>query len=181
MHALRFVWLLALLALSQVVALPAQAQVSSARPTVNLRAVINPRLAVVVTPGNVNFILPFTGGVSNGDAPLQITTAWSLPRGTNNVTLWAYFSNRLSALSNGTNNIPSARVRGSVNGGGFNAFTRNSPFGAARSLRIFRQRIRNNNRIGQRSDTLSLQINTVGLPLSPGTYTGVLLIQARAI
>ena len=181
MHALRFVWLLALLALSQVVALPAQAQISSARPTVNLRAVINPRLAVVVTPVNVNFTLPFTGGVSNGDAPLQITTAWSLARGTNNVTLWAYFSNRLSALSNGTNNIPSARVRGSVNGGAFNAFTRNSPFGAARSLRIFRQRIRNNNRIGQRSDTLSLQINTVGLPLSPGTYTGVLLIQARAI
>jgi hypothetical protein len=177
----RLAWILLVLILAQAAVPAAQAQISSARPTVNLRAVINPRLAVVVTPGNVNFILPFTGGISNGNAPLQITTAWSLPRGTNNVTLWAYFSNRLSALSNGTNNIPTSRVRGSVNGGAFNAFTRNSPFGAARSLRIFRQGIPNNNRIGQRSDTLSLQINTVGLPLSPGTYTGVLNIQARAL
>jgi hypothetical protein len=177
----RLAGILLVLVLAQAAVPPAGAQISSARPTVNLRAVINPRLAVVVTPGNVNFILPFTGGVSNGSAPLLITTAWSLPRGTNNVTLWAYFSTAASALSNGANNIPSSRVRGSVNGGAFNAFTRNSPFGAARSLRIFRQPIRNNNRIGQRNDTLDLRINTVGLPLSPGTYTGVLLIQARAL
>lgn len=170
-----------MLTLAHVAVPAARAQVSSAPAAVNLRAVINPRLAVVVTPGTVNFTLAPAGGVSTGSTPLLITTAWSLQQGTNNVTLWAYFSAAGSALSNGASNIPSARVRGSVNGGAFTAFTQNSPFGAARSLRIFRQRIRNNNRVGQRSDTLNLQIDTTGLLLSPGTYTGVLNIQARAI
>jgi len=176
-RVLLFVMALALANSSAVLA-----QLNASGPSVNLNAVINPRLAVAVSPGTVNFQLFPGGGVSRGDNPLTITTAWNLRAGTNNVSLFGYFSSAAAALTNGGSaNIPSSRVRGSVNGGPFIAFTQNSPFGAGRSLRIFRQPIRRANRIGQRNDTLNLQINTVGLLLPFGTYTGVLHIQARAI
>jgi hypothetical protein len=46
---------------------------------------------------------------------------------------------------------------------------------------VFSQAILAGNRNAGRSDTLALQIDTTGLGLPAGTYTGVLTIQAQAI
>lgn len=60
-------------------------------------------------------------------------------------------------------------------------FTGTSPFAAGSSLVIFTERIRGNNRSKTRNDTLDLRIDTSGLALPAGTYTGVLRIQAQAL
>jgi hypothetical protein len=98
------------------------------------------------------------------------------------VTVYAYFTTPAAALSNGAGaNIASARVSGSANGAAFTPFTGNSPFAAGSSITVATWRILGNNRDGTRQDTLDLQIDTTGLPLPAGTYTGVLNIQAQAL
>jgi hypothetical protein len=154
---------------------------NSSFATVNLQANMNESLSVAAGPGTVNFALVAGGGISNGNVPVVIQTQWKLNPGRNRVRLYAYFTSAAAALSNGATNIPSSRVLGSANAGPFRTITRPGPFGPGRSLQLFNQRIRNNNRTGQRNVQLRLQINTTGLPLPPGTYTGLLLIQAQAI
>lgn len=137
-------------------------------------------LTVTATPAIVNFTL-VPNGVSNGTSVVSITTTWSLSPGAQ-VSLYAYFTNPGSALSDAAgDNISAASVSGSVNGGAFNAFTGNSPFAASSSITIFNQRIFGFNRSDQRTDTLNLQINTGGLTLPAGSYSGQLVIQAQAI
>lgn len=180
-----FLFWLAVLILS---APAAHAQLQSNQATVDLQAVLNPRLAVAVSPSIVNFA-GVPGSVVQGDSSLTIDTAWNFRRnysgGLANVSLWAYFQSPAAALTNGAgSNIPAARVRGSVNGGAFAPFTTAGPFSVA-SLRIFQQNVRTNGpgplRRGNRIDTLDLEIDTSGLGLPAGVYTGVLFIQARAI
>jgi hypothetical protein len=173
-------WLLVAVALL-VTAPAAPAQVNSNIAPVNLNAVLTPRLTVVASPATVNFAM-LPGTVGQGDSPITIQSRWVLPIFTYIFTdCWAYFTVPGAALTNGAgNNIPAARVRGSVNGGAYNAFTNASPFSAA-SLRIYRVNTFFLNRNVQRTDTLALQIDTTGLGLPAGTYTGVLVIQARAL
>jgi hypothetical protein len=167
-------------------AVPVSAQVNSNAAAVNLNAVVNPSLAVAASPGTVNFLFP-PGTVGQGDAPVSITTAWNLPTGFSgfiaNVSLWAYFGVPGAALGNGMgNNIPASRVRGSVNGGAYAPFITAGPFSPA-GLRIFSQTVITLGplRRSTRTDSLDLQIDSTGLGLPPGIYTGVLLIQAQAI
>ncbi len=170
-----------LLALSGALASAAQAQVNSGPAAINLLAVRNPGVAVAVFPSNVNFAL-VNNGVATGSSPVTITTTWDVQPSVGNLTLYAFFSTSIAALSNGAgNNIASSRVRGSVNGGLFTAFTGNSPFAAGSSLQIFQLRILGNNRRGTRNDTLNLQIDLTGAVLPAGTYSGTLLIQAQAL
>ena len=99
-----------------------------------------------------------------------------------NIAEYAYFANPAAALTDGANdNIPSASVSGSYNGGAFTAFSGSSPLAAGSSLTLFNQFffIFFTNP-GARTDTLNLQINTTGLNLPAATYTGVLHIQAQA-
>lgn len=164
----------------------ATAQANSNAAGVNLNAVLNPQLTVNASPATVNFNLP-PGGTDIGDSPVTISTRWILPVGFSgffaNVSLWAYFTSPAAALSNGAgNNIPAARVSGSVNGGAFAPFTTAGPFSPA-SRRIFSQFVFTFGPFaqGQRTDSLNLQLDTSGLGLPAGAYTGVLVIQARAI
>ncbi len=159
----------------------AQAQANSNPGTVNLLAVVNPQITVVASPGTVNFAL-VPNGTANGDLPVTVTTSWALRPNIGFLALWGSFASAPAALSNGFgNSIPSSRVLGSVNGGAFAPFTGLSPFGFGTSRLIFLERILGNNRNGTRNDTLNLQININGLPLPPGTYTGILRLQAVAI
>lgn len=164
----------------------AGAQINSAVAGVNLDAKLNPILAVNASPGLVNFLTP-PGGIANGDSTITINTRWILAftPGKPNVdlSLYAYFTNPAAALTNGAgSNIPASRVLGSVNGGAYTAFTTASPFSAA-SLVVFSRRIKTNQGGGnsQQIDLLNLRIDTSGLGLPAGTYTGVLVIQAQAI
>jgi len=158
-----------------------RAQFNSGVGGVNLNAVINPSLAVNVSPALVNFQL-VPNGVANGDASLSIVTAWVLRPNVGDVRLYAYFSAPPTALSDGLgNNISSARVRGSVNGGPFSPFTGTGPYAAGSSLLVFSERILGNNRNRTRVDTLNLQIDITGMTLPAGTYTGVLRLQAQAL
>jgi hypothetical protein len=111
-----------------------------------------------------------------------VRTIWQLPQLIGVVTTWAYFTSAPAALTNGTGGlIPSSRVSASVNGGAFQAFTANSPFAAGSSRMVRRTFIIFFNRSGTTTDTLNLRINTTGLGLPPGFYTGVMNVQAVAI
>ena len=176
--ARQFLWVAAWMALCGPATL---AQTNSNPAAVNLLAVINPQISVVASPGTVNFAL-VPNGTANGDVPITITTSWALRPNIGFLALWGSFASAPAALTSGFgNNIPSSSVRGSVNGGAFAPFTGLSPFGIGTSRLIFLLRILGNNRNSTRNDTLNLQIDTTGLGLPPGTYTGILRLQAVAI
>ncbi len=159
----------------------AAAQLKSNPAAVSLNATLNSSITITAAPGLVNFNL-VRNGTATGSAPVSITTNWALPLIFGNIAEYAYFANPAAALTDGTNdNIPSASVSGSYNGGAFTAFTGSSPLAAGSSLTLFNQFffIFFTNP-GARTDTLNLQINTTGLNLPAATYTGVLHIQAQA-
>jgi hypothetical protein len=157
------------------------AQLNSSTASVNLNAVLNTSLTLSAAPGLVNFAL-LPSGVASGGSTINITTTWTLRPSVGAVTVWAYFSSVPSALSDGTgDNIPSASVTGSPNGGAFAPFTGSSPFAAGSSLQIYTLSILGNNKTGTRIDTLNLKINTTGLNLPAGTYTGTLILQGQAL
>ncbi len=159
----------------------AGAQIKSNPAAVSLNATLNSGLTITAAPGLVNFNL-VRNGTATGSAPVTITTSWTLPLIFGNISEYAYFSNPAVALTDGSSdNIPSASVGGSFNGGAYTAFTGASPLAAGSSITLFQQFffiIFTNP--GTRTDTLNLQINTTGLNLPAGTYTGVLHIQAQA-
>jgi len=160
---------------------PAQAQLKSNPATVNLNAVLNSGLTITAAPGLVNFNL-VRNGTATGSSPVTITTSWRLPLIFGNIVEYAYFTDPAAALTDGaSDNIPSASVSGSFNGGAYTAFTGASPLAAGSSITLFNQFffIFFTNP-GTRTDTLNLQINTTGLNLPAATYTGVLHIQAQA-
>jgi hypothetical protein len=160
---------------------PARAQVNSFVGSVNLNATLTTSLTVNASPGLVNFTLVPSGTVT-GSAVINVTTAWTLKPSVGAVTTYAYFATAAAALTDGTgDNIPSANVSGSVNGGAFGAFTGASPFAGSTSVTLSSTRILGNNKTGTHTDTLNLQINTAGLSLPAGTYTGVLNIEAQAL
>ena len=159
----------------------AKAQLNSNIATVNLAAILNTSLTVTAAPGLVNFAL-VRNGTATGSAAITVTTSWTLQPGTARVRTYAYFNSAAAALTDGAgNNIPSSMVSGSVNGGAFRAFTRNSPFAVGRSIRLSSTKINGGNRTGTHQDTLNLMIDTTGLGLPAANYTGVLNIQARAL
>ena len=174
-------WVVAGFAALVLMAAPsAHAQLNSNQAQVQLNAVLGESLTVSANPGLVSFALA-GNGVAPGNSAVSITTTWVLDGSRTQVDLYAYFSSTTALTDGGGNNIPTANVSGSVNGGGFAAFTGGAgPFGAE-SIQVFSAAITNANRNGSRNDTLSLQIDTTALGLPAGTYTGVLNIQAQAI
>ncbi len=160
---------------------PAHAQLNSNIAGVNLAANLTTSLTVTASPGLVNFAL-IRSGIANGSATITVNTSWTLSPSVGAVTTYAYFTSTAAALSDGAgDNIPSSSVSGSVNGGAFGAFTGASPFAAGSSVTLSSTRILGNNKTGNHSDTLNMRINTTGLSLPAGNYTGVLSIQAQAL
>jgi hypothetical protein len=158
------------------------AQLNSKTAAVSLNAALSSSITVTASPGLVNFNLP-PSGVANGSVPVSITTSWVLPVLFGQVTEYAYFASPASALADGAgDNIPSANVSGSFDGGAFSAFAGTSPFAAGSSMTLFNQFVLILlNSSATRTDTLNLRIDTTGLGLPAATYTGVLHIQAQAI
>ena len=137
-------------------------------------------LSISAAPGLVAFALP-PNGVASGSSPVSITTTWQFQRGGTQISVYAYFTNSAAALTDGTgSNIPSARVSGSVNGGPAAPFTGTGPYSAGGSLTVFTTLVRNNKKT-TRVDDVNLQIDTTGLGLRAGSYSGVMRIQSFAL
>jgi hypothetical protein len=173
-----------LLAVSLVVfPFRALAQVNSNVGNVILNANVSDSVSVTPGVGTVNFTL-LPGAAVTGAPQVPIATSWNVnPGHVGSMKLYAYFDSSTVALTDGTDNIPSADVLGSVNSGGFTALTQTGPFGAAgASLLLFTEAIGGANKIKTRNDTLDVRVDLTGLPLLPaGTYTGTMRIQAQAL
>jgi hypothetical protein len=176
-------FVLVLAAVFALIPSKAIAQLNSKIANVTLNAILNSSITITAAPGLVNFPL-VPSGATTGSSPITITSKWVLPVLFGTVNEYAYFSSPASALADGAgDNIPSANVSGSFNGGTFTAFTGTSPFAAGSSMTLFSQFIfvLFGDTTATRTDSLNLMINTTGLNLPAGTYTGVLHIQAQEI
>jgi hypothetical protein len=173
--------ILPLAVLGILVMLPgvSQAQTNSNIATVTLTAGVAPYVSVSVNVASVNFTLVPGTGPTAGSNPVIVTTNWGLA-GPANMALWGSFANSASALTNGTDNITTARVSADVNGVAAGAFTATGPFGGASAgKQVYSGAVA---AVGNRNDTLDLYIDLTGLTtLSSGTYTGTLSLQAQAI
>ncbi len=165
----------------------AQSGLVSSTATVALSATKVGQLTVTVNSGGTQTLGSITDGALNTfPAPVNITTAWNLSPSTGAVVLVGYFLTPSSALANGTNVLPSSRVRGRLGtSGAFSAFTGGTVSGGASTigvaggtLQLFSQGISGFNRTGNRTDNLYLQLDLVGATTVPGTYTGTLTLRA---
>ncbi len=156
---------------------------NSATTSVSLNAPLAESVSVSASPGTVSFTL-VSNGPASGSSAVTITTTWVLKPSRTTITTYAYFSSSTAALTDGSappNNIPSSSVKGSVNGGASTPFTGTSPFAVGSSLTVSTVAITGANRNSSAADTLALTIDTTGLALPAGTYTGTLVIQAQAL
>lgn len=97
------------------------------------------------------------------------------------ITLYGYLSSPTAALSDGAgDNIPSANVSGSPDGGSYAAFTGTSPYSTGTSITVFTATSALSLQ-GSRSDTLALKIDTTGLSLPAATYSGTLTLEAQVL
>jgi len=167
-------------AVAGMLASPSQAQVNSNNAGVALNATLAESLTVSAGPVTVTFAL-VPSGPAAGNLPVSITTTWQLDSARTSVSLYAYFSSGNALTDGGGNNIPTTAVTGSVNGGAASDFTAATPFGA-NGKTVFTQAVGAGTYSGTSGpDTIDLSIDTTGLGLPSGTYTGTLNIQAQAI
>jgi hypothetical protein len=143
-------------------------------------------LTVTLLPAAVSFTLTANSATNAGSVAIAATTTWSvlLPSRTA-VSLYGYFSNASAALAHttptNTVDIPSSRVEVSVNGAAKAPFNQTVIFGAGNAGRLLiTQSINIFNLSGNRTDTLSLNINLNGYPMPADSYVGILRIRAQA-
>ena len=142
-------------------------------------------LGVSLTPGSVSFALSAGSATNAGSVPVAVTVNWLVLPIRTSISVYGYFTNAAAGLAHGSPanpvDIPSSRVEVSVNGGGYAAFNQTVPFGAAGAgRRLALQAITLLNLVGQRTDTLQLNINLSGYTLPADTYSGTLRIRVQA-
>ncbi len=169
----------------------AHSQLNSNAPAVTLSATLSESLTVGLSgttqtwsTGTGNAL---TGGSATnpGNAAITVTTSWALQSARNTVKLYAFFAstNALIGVGDATQHITSSQFQINVNGGGATSVSQtNAGFGAAgASLVLFTQNITGANKVSNRSDTLTFNIDLSGTPQLPAdTYNGTLTIQAQA-
>lgn len=158
-----------------------QAQVNSNVANVLLNAPLAESVTIAAGPGTVNFAL-VPNGPAAGSAPVTVTTSWALIKTRTSVKLYAYFASA-NALNDGAgDNIPNTSVKGSINGGALAAFSTATPYGGNFGLTVFNQAIAAANANSTHGpDTIALTIDTTGLGIPAGTYTGTLILEAQAL
>jgi hypothetical protein len=160
-------------------------QLNSSTATITLNATMGETLTISASPTTASFTL-VPGGAATASAPVAITTTWVLASGRSTVELDAYFASATAALTDGTNNIPSAHVLGLVSTGSptsYTAFTQSAALGTASAgLQLFTQTLTSGTMSSTRTDNLSLKIDLTSQPTLPSsTYTGSLILQAQAL
>jgi len=157
---------------------------NSGASTITLQAVLTPSLTVALSGNAVNFNLAAGSANNAGSTSVTATTSWAVNNAVGLVSLYAFFTNSASAMTDGAgDNIPSADFQISDNAGAFNALTNTAPFGGANAgLRVSTTLILLTNKSGSHTDVMNFNINLSTLPNLPaGTYTGTLTLQAQAI
>jgi hypothetical protein len=169
-------------ALALAVASTAQAQVglTSNAATVTLNATKLATLTVDPVSSTASLASITDNSNANNFNDVALTTAWNLTSGTT-VNLVGWFTTPTDALVNGVAKIPSSRVEGGLNGGGFAAFS-GAPVGAVGvaggTLQLFSEPVAANLQ-NSRNDNLNLRLNLVGFPATTaGLYTGTLNLEA---
>jgi hypothetical protein len=147
-------------------------------------------LTVSVTSGAVQSIAAVQDNAVNSfPTPVVIRTQWDVnPGQVGFISLVGYFTTPAQAITGGTVQIPSSRVRGRMTTGlptTFTPFSQSAVSGAGSaggSLELFREDISGPNKgVLTRTDNLDLQLDLVGFPDLPvGTYAGTLNIRAVA-
>ena len=159
----------------------ASAQLNSTAQAITLNATMPESLTVNLSANTVNFTLAQNTAANAGSTNVVAMTSWVLGAGRTAVGVYAYFANSASALSAGGNNIPSSAFSISDNSGAANALTNTVAFGGANAgLQLANVAITGANQVGNRTDDMAFNINTVGLTLPAALYTGTLNIQAQA-
>jgi len=184
MRAIQRNWFgLAAVALAMFVSPAARAQLNSGPSTVALNATLSESLTLSVAPNTVNFTL-VPNGTANGNSAVSITTTWVLARTRTTVSVYAYFTSTTALTDGGTpaNTVATSKFNGNINGGAYSAFTGGSSPWGANSILVYTKSLGGAGTFNSsHTDTLGLQVDTTGLTLPAGTYTGTLNIQAQAI
>jgi len=158
--------------------------VNSGAQTIALNASLSESVSLTLSANAVSFNLTAGSANNPGSTSVTATTTWTLRPNRGSLSVYAFFANSASALSDGAgNNIPSADFQISDNGAAFQAPTNTVPFGGANAgLQLANVRILGNNKQGSRTDTMNFNINLGTLPSLPaGVYSGTLTIQVQVI
>jgi hypothetical protein len=158
--------------------------VNSGAQTIALNATLSESVTLTLSANAVNFNLTAGSANNPGSTSITATTSWALRPNRGSLSVYAFFANSASALSDGGgNNIPSAGFEVSDNGAAFQALTNMVPFGGANAgLQLANVRILGNNKQGSRTDTMDFNIDLGTLPSLPaGVYSGTLTIQVQVI
>jgi hypothetical protein len=149
---------------------------------VTLSATVTETLTVTLDNSTVNFTLTPGSATNAGNNTVTPTTAWLLGTGRSSVSLYAYFDDPTSALSNGTMKIPTSAFSVKNGSNAAQPFTGVNPFSSGAGVTIFTTAITDVNRTGSSAPTLNLNIDLSSVPvLGAGTYTGTLHFRAEAI
>jgi hypothetical protein len=179
----RKIWAgLGVVALSLLMSAASQAQALNSGPTtVALNATLAESLTLAVTPNAVSFTL-VPSGTANGNNPVSVTTTWVLGTARTSLNVYAYFTSTTALSDAGGDIIPTSKFNGSINGGTYSAFTGGTgPFGANSKV-VYTRAIGGAGTFNSaHTGTVGLQIDTTGLNLPAGSYSGTLNIQAQAI
>ena len=172
----------AVIALVMFVTPVSKAQAINSGPTaVTLNATLAESLTLAVAPTTVTFVL-VPSGTANGNSAVSVTTTWVLGPARTSLITYAYFTSTTALVDAGGNIIPTSKFNGSVNAGAYSAFTGGAgPFGVNSKQVYSHGAFAAGQFNGNHTDTLGLQIDTTGLNLPAGAYTGTLNIQAQAI
>jgi hypothetical protein len=158
--------------------------VNSGAQSIALNATLSESVSLTLSANAVNFNLTASSANNPGSTSVTATTTWTLRPNRGSLSVYAFFANSASALSDGAgNNIPSADFQISDNGAAFLALTNTVPFGGANAgLQLANVRILGNNKQGSRTDTMDFNIDLGTLPSLPaGVYSGTLTIQVQVI
>jgi hypothetical protein len=171
-----------LVLLSSAAAVQAQV-INSGAQTIALSATLTESLSVNLSSNSVSFTL--TGGSATNAASggVTATTTWIAHPG-RNLAVLAYFASSTAAMTDGFgNNIPSADISISNNGGGYAPLTNTVALGGASAgLQLFAVKVTGTNKNGSNVSNMlfNLDLSTIS-QLPAGTYTGTLNIQAQVI
>ena len=182
---LKYVSTLCLLLLFAGASTFAQAPLIASSTPIPLNLVGTESLTVTCTPGAGVTFAAAAGTTVPGSVPVSCTTTWNLHSTRTSLTVYSGVATAASALTDGTNLIPSSSLSASYNGGAANpcsaTLTAATTIGAGAACGAAGtgNLLTNNfNSTATTAITLSLAEPAV---LSANTYTGQLLIVAVAL